>query len=48
MYPPGPEGGKQDVSQKVKFTVPVGCAELNLMIHFLMLIEKNFWLLNNK
>jgi len=48
MYPPGPEGEKQGVSQKAKSTVPAGCAELNLMINFLMLIEKKFWLLNNK
>ena len=48
MYPPGPEGEKQGVSQKAKFTVLVVCAEPNLMINFPMLIGKKFWLPNSK
>ena len=47
MCSPGQEG-KRGVSQKVKFIVPAGCAELSLTMYLLILTEKNFWLPSSK
>ena len=46
MYSPGPEG-REGVSRKAKYTVPVRCAEPNPMICFPIPMRENSWLPNS-